>query len=232
MSLEHLKIQVTEGINPGYVFTAWINPATYTYTYGIKAGNSTASTGNSPRSIVKAYNPDSLDFKLILDATGVVPPPLPNQAIPSDGVAPLISSFLLNIARPYTPSSTSEDGKQLQPKLLLSWAQLQFACILTSLKIDYKLFKPNGTPIRAELTASFAEYRNPQTKDQKAIDLPATEPAPQQIIVLEGDTLPGLCDQIYGDASYYMIVAKANGLTEFRRLKPGSMLTFPPIKSG
>ena len=47
--------------------------------------------------------------------------------------------------------------------------------------------------------------------------------------VKAGDTLPLMCFRIYNDASYYLEVAKANGLSSFRRLKMGSFLYFPPL---
>lgn len=229
MALQHLKIQVIEGVDTSYVFTAWVNPSSYQYTYGIKAGTSSSSKGSASSSKIEAYTPDSISFKLLLDATGLIAPPLSNQGIPKDGVVSLINGFLINIARPYTPQSATSKSQQCQPKLNLSWAQLQFSCILMSLSIDYKLFKPDGTPIRAELTCSFSEYRNSQAPEKQTIAVDESPLVPQQVMVMEGDTLPALCDEFYGDARLYRQVAKANGLISFRQLTPGSMLTFPPL---
>ena len=49
------------------------------------------------------------------------------------------------------------------------------------------------------------------------------------IEVKAGDTLPLLCYQIYQDCTYYIDVAKINNLTNFRDLKPGIKLQFPPL---
>ena len=48
--------------------------------------------------------------------------------------------------------------------------------------------------------------------------------------VVDGDTLPLLCNKIYKDSSYYIQVAKFNGLNKFRNLKPGTKLKFPPLR--
>uniref|UniRef100_UPI004048979C LysM peptidoglycan-binding domain-containing protein n=1 Tax=Roseivirga sp. TaxID=1964215 RepID=UPI004048979C len=48
-------------------------------------------------------------------------------------------------------------------------------------------------------------------------------------VVQAGDTLPDLCNLIYSSPSYYVQVAKYNGLNKFRSLKPGTQLIFPPI---
>ncbi|NOR75025.1 MAG: LysM peptidoglycan-binding domain-containing protein, partial [Draconibacterium sp.] len=49
------------------------------------------------------------------------------------------------------------------------------------------------------------------------------------IIVKEGDTLPLMAFSIYGDPKYYLEVAKANSITNFRKLKVGQQIFFPPI---
>ena len=50
-----------------------------------------------------------------------------------------------------------------------------------------------------------------------------------QVIVQEGDTLPLLCERIYRDGAHYPMVARFNGLTDFRSLKPNTVLHFPPL---
>jgi len=49
-------------------------------------------------------------------------------------------------------------------------------------------------------------------------------------IVKEGDTLPLLCHQVYGDPKYYIAVAAVNGLNDFRNLKKGERIMFPPLE--
>ena len=38
-----------------------------------------------------------------------------------------------------------------------------------------------------------------------------------------------ICDDVYEDEKYYIEVARVNGLTNFRSLKPGTNLMLPPI---
>ena len=51
-----------------------------------------------------------------------------------------------------------------------------------------------------------------------------------RVLVKEGDTLPLLCHEIYGDAWYGPQVARFNHLADFRRLVPGTQLHFPPLE--
>jgi nucleoid-associated protein YgaU len=48
-------------------------------------------------------------------------------------------------------------------------------------------------------------------------------------VIKKGDTLPLMCYRIYGDSKYYIQVAKANKLSNFRHLKEGEEIFFPPI---
>jgi nucleoid-associated protein YgaU len=47
--------------------------------------------------------------------------------------------------------------------------------------------------------------------------------------VKAGDTLPWLCYNIYGDSRYYLEIARVNKLINFRKLREGDELYFPPI---
>ena len=100
---------------------------------------------------------------------------------------------------------------------------------LTQLDITYTQFKPDGEPIRAELTVAFKEYINFETmlkkQNKNSSDLT------HQRTVLAGDTLPLMTQRIYGDAKYYKQVAKYNQLTSFRHLTPGTQINFPPLES-
>ena len=49
------------------------------------------------------------------------------------------------------------------------------------------------------------------------------------IDVVDGDTLPHLCQEIWKDDSYYIHAAEYNNLNKFRNLKGTNKLIFPPI---
>jgi nucleoid-associated protein YgaU len=48
-------------------------------------------------------------------------------------------------------------------------------------------------------------------------------------IVKSGDTLPLLSKEIYGNSAYYLQLAQANNLDDFRNLQPGQEIFFPPL---
>jgi phage tail protein X len=98
---------------------------------------------------------------------------------------------------------------------------------VTEVDITYKLFNADGTPIRATAKVTFKssieEEKRAAKEDKQSPDLT------QLVTVKAGETLPLLCYRIYGGPQYYLQVAARNGLSNFRALKPGMSLTFPPI---
>ncbi len=95
------------------------------------------------------------------------------------------------------------------------------------MNIDYKLFNPNGSPIRAVVKVKFISATDAELtaakENKKSPDLTHVR------MVKEGDTLPLMTFRIYGDSKYYLEVAKANKIQNFRKLKVGQEIFFPPI---
>ena len=93
--------------------------------------------------------------------------------------------------------------------------------------VKYTLFDIDGAPIRAEVSLDFFEFES-----FKEIEAKQNKQSPDLTHIIEvksGDTLPNLCNKVYNDPSYYMQVARINGLSSFCRLKPGTRLVFPPL---
>jgi nucleoid-associated protein YgaU len=73
-------------------------------------------------------------------------------------------------------------------------------------------------------------FTNAMSPQEEALRANRSSPdLSHDVVVVEGDTLPLLCYRIYRDSSYYPEVAQVNGLSNFRRLKPGMRLFFPPL---
>ena len=83
-------------------------------------------------------------------------------------------------------------------------------------------------PLRAIITAAFADNSDDQTRVAMAQD--QSPDLTHVRLVKAGDTLPTLCYRVYGDPAYYLEVARANGIDDFRNLKPGSRIVFPPVE--
>src|SRR5205814_10247697 len=111
---------------------------------------------------------------------------------------------------------TGYSGDLHRPNYLkVMWGTLQIKrCVLNSASIAYKLFKPDGVPLRALVTASFSDNSDDTTRVALAQDHSAD--LTHRRVVKAGDNLPRLCHEIYGDPRLFLRVAHANGIDDFR----------------
>lgn len=222
---EKLKIQSWKKIerngDPKSTFSAFINPDEISLNYSVITETKTpaGATGNAGPFL--GTSPFEVTLKFFLDGTN------------ANGVALDVKAKVIEF---YT--ATGYDGEAHSPRFLrINWPgllwyrsnQFVFDCVLKTATIQYKLFKPDGTPLRAIINATFLEKRTPKEVQAEASDKSAD--LTHIRVVKEGDTLPNLVLGIYGDFKYYLEVAKVNKLKNFRDLVPGEKLMFPPFKT-
>ena len=202
-----------------------INPAQLSRSLKVDYGTEqpAGAEGNSPK--YKATESESITFEFTLDGTGVIPVQGKAGQFHTD-VAKQLKAFLKVVYR--------MNGETHKPNFLrLVWGDFSFGasnhfdCILTELKIDYTLISPTGKPLRAKLTGTFLSYLEEKKRIRQ--ENKHSPDVTHVRTVAEGDRLPLMTEGIYGDQSYYLQVAKANGLVNFRRLKTSQSLRFPPI---
>jgi hypothetical protein len=204
-------------------FPVTVNPASYSQLFEIRY-NDVQAQGSAEGSPVYNRTPsDTVTFQLVFDGTGVVPSVLPGVVpFTADGITKQISDFKALVF--------AYNGNIHSPNyLILSWGTLLFRCRMQSFKVNYTLFKPDGTPLRARVDITTKGFN-----DEEAIALRANKSSPDLSHVLTvkgGDTLPLMCYGIYGTSTPYIQVAEVNGLTDFRDLRPGQQLLFPVMQS-
>lgn len=204
-------------------YTAYINPGSYSHNYKICYTDPQAQGSNGGSPDFNRVPSDKVDFELVFDGTGVVPSPLPGVVpFTGDGVTEQIDEFKKLVF--------SYNGNIHSPNYLkLVWGTMLFRCRLSSLNINYTMFKPDGTPLRARAKASFIGFT-----DEVELAKKANKSSPDmthEVTVRAGDRLPLLCFRIYGTCAPYLAVAAVNGLTDVRQLEPGTKLLFPPLRS-
>lgn len=227
--LEKVKIKGFEDIShtgTAKVFEAFINPDEFTVNYSanIDQTPTPGQTGTDGKFV--SSTPMELALKFYLDGTKASGP-LKSAEKVEINVAEKITEFYA--ACGYNPN------KHKPRYLQIFWGDLSlmrfnphvFQGYLKSVSINYKLFNAKGAPLRAIINASFLEIIPAEERDSAG---KASSPDLTHVrIVKEGDTLPGMAQKIYGDFSYYLEVAKVNGLTGFRELEPGMKIFFPPF---
>lgn len=198
-------------------FEALINPETYTLDYKLKFSESGQGQGTSGKQLKYEYTePEEITFEFLFDNTGII------DGKPHDSVADDIKKFKQVLIE--------YKGDAHEPRhFKLVWGENSiFKGRVTEVGITYKMFKPDGTPIRAtakvKFKSSIEEQKRAAKENKKSSDLTHLRK------VKEGDTLPLLCYRIYGESKYYLQVAEANGLGNFRLLTTGQDIAFPPIE--
>lgn len=205
-------------INRSKTFSAMLNPSDFTQTRAIRYNTEPVQGQVGSQTKFAAIEPDSVKFALLFDGTGATP------RVP--GQPPLeVAQHLKNLdAIVY-----NYDGSEHEPNhVRLLWGTWIFYGRMKSMSVAYSLFKPNGEPLRAKVDLTFVEFMS-----AKEAELKADRSSPDLshlVYVRDGDTLPLLCNRIYGDPSYYREVARHNGLDGFRTLTPGQRLHFPPLE--
>jgi len=88
------------------------------------------------------------------------------------------------------------------------------------------LVQRDGTPLRARATVTFVRHVDPRTAQ-----LEMANESPDMTIksLFARRHAPSMTYRVYGDARYYLEVARINQLTELRKLRPGTFLSFPPL---
>jgi hypothetical protein len=206
-------------------FTVQINPETFVRNYAIEYVDKKAPGKEGGQVEYNYSQPQTMDIEFILDGTGVLPPdgfPAGNPVAP-----PPKMDVKQKIEELKAVVYNYVGEKHEPPYVQLTWGTEIFKCRLQSLNVTYKVFKPDGTPIRASVKCAFKEHvpdpQNPAVTEAASPDLTHIR------LVQEGESLPLMCHNIYGDSSLYLEVARANGLTNFRTLTTGQSLFFPPL---
>jgi len=210
--------------NPVQRFYALVNPESFKREYSVQYCSSKVP-GTRMRQCYRGTDPENLTLNLLFDGTGI---------INNGGVSHL------NGKNKYDVSEQIEllkrfcydySGKIHRPNYIkICWGSKDglFKGILKSLSIDYKLFKPDGRPLRAEVglvlesTESIKETL--RREDNQSPDIT------HKRTVRAGDRFDLMVDEVYEDQEYYLDVAKANNLLSFRDIPIGQPIYFPPLQ--
>lgn len=197
-------------------FTAMLNPTTLKRSQSINYDETEVQGKAAATPRFKSVGNDTISFSLLLDGTGVVDPSTSKISV-SDRI-----DTLNGIIYKYV-------GDEHQPYLVrVLWGTFIFFGRLTTLSIDYTLFKPSGDPLRAKIDLSFL---GAMSAKEESLEAKRSSPdLTHELLFRAGDSLPLLCHRIYGDSAYYTTVARYNNLLNFRDIPPGTTIFFPPLR--
>ncbi len=216
-------------------FTVDFNPNTFTISNKIefKKEEGKGKTGGDP--VFDKIPPLEFTIEFVVDGTGVG---MQNLSAENQNTFSNIKKSSVDANKnDYVKKRVKElrrvtgsdiNGTIHRPNYLaISWGTFFIRCILTSLNITYNLFAKDGSPLRAKINCSFLERKEPgEDGRQTMLESPDLT---KYKAVKQGDLLPLIAKDNYDEAGYYLQVAKANKLKNFRQLKPGTTLILPPL---
>lgn len=211
-------------------FTTLVNPEKYTFKYKIEQNQDQASGTSDLAPRFNKKLPEDLELDFLFDRTGVIVHygNNPNEST-DDKVFKDEGEGIIGDIEKFKKVILDYNGEEHKPNyVMLYWGTLLFKGSLTEMSVEFKLFKSDGTPIRAVAKAKFQGFVEDDLRVAKENN---QSPDLTHIrIVKEGDTLPLMTYRIYGDSKYYLEVAKVNELSSFRKLEVGKEIFFPPIE--
>ncbi len=228
---EKLKIQSysDKGFSSpvGNAFEVTINPETYTTRHRIEFSDTQAPGTSMPVLKFNKITAQEISFDFLFDSTGVIKEAsalniaVANPFEKPKSVADEIDAFRKNII---------EYRKEIHRPyyLKIHWGTLLFKCVLINLDIEYKLFKPDGTPIRAVAKCTFKGTIEEDLR--KALENKQSPDVTHERIVKAGDRLSLMTHNIYKQQQYLLPVAAFNQLDGFRKIKSGTKIYFPPVE--
>lgn len=197
-------------------FEVLLNPETISLNYAVLTAQNQAPNNSGANKPYVMIAPERVDFEFLFDRTGAVPGAPPQLKGIQDDI-----EKLKKILKGYDPE------KHKTYNLVISWGTYVHHVKMRELQINFKLFRPDGVPIRATARCTFEDFVASKLREAKE-----NKQSPDVTHVRTatgGEHLPYMTHKIYGDSKHYLEVARANNIVHFRRIRAGQNLIFPPI---
>jgi hypothetical protein len=215
-------------------FTVPFNPSSFQLSYASKYSQPDGlnPVGPTPKFIYS--KPEGLEVELLFDGTGAVDygvehlPGLGRIPGVPTGSAPVAATIQKFLDACYSVTSATHEPNYLT----INWGKGPlgtFPCRLSKADVSYTAFGRDGSPLRAMVSAVFlADLPVPKKRRKAALTSPDLS---HSRTVRAGDSVPLLCQEVYGSPRQHAAVARANDLDSLRSVPVGKSLIFPPLEA-
>lgn len=127
-------------------------------------------------------------------------------------------------------SKTRREGNRTKkvppPEVAFEWGVFRFVAVITNMTQKFTLFKPDGTPVRADVEVTFTQHKDVN-------DYPNQNPTSgggdieRVWRIIAGDRIDTIAFAVYGDATRWRAIAEYNQLDDPLTLKSGRQLIIP-----
>lgn len=224
MAMPEGYVKAKLAIEGGETIQALFNPTEFTITKGNNWTFDPIKGTSLPKGKFGGGKPREMQVNLLLD-----------QSLPNDGMSVKdITDKLFKMME--VPSGSGGGAANAVPPLVtFQWGEMiPFKAACTSLTVAFQLFKPNGTPIRADVKLALTQAEaatsasansgnrrtNPTTRSEGGLGVH---------VVKDGDSLQSVAHHTYGDPARWRLIAEANGVDNPLHLRRGMTLNLPRL---
>jgi hypothetical protein len=216
-------------IENGEKIEAWFNPKEYSLGRTNKWEVKPVMGAPLPNAQFGGSDPHKLNIELLFD-----------DSDSHQGNVSTIAGKLLKMMEVDGQFGTAGKNNSRPPMVEFGWGSvLTFKAVCDNLNIQYTLFKPDGTPIRAIAKLGLTQVEKATAKPSggraQRATAPRTNPTTVSIagirsyMVRDGDSLQSIAYTSYGDATKWRVIADANGIDDPVHLRRGHLLTIPTL---
>jgi len=190
-------------------FHAMFNPESFNLGQSFSFDDSQSDSETGSEQKFKSVEPQEFNFELLIDGTG------------ASGVEKDVEAELEQFR-----AITSFEGSERRPTYLtVTWGTINLRGVLKKFDIRYTLFRNDGSPVRAILLLSLAEYKTPEQQLAENPDLASD--LTRLVQSAGGNSLDLLAHQNYGNSDQLVALAQQNGLNSLREMVEGQRLELP-----
>jgi len=207
---------------PDLKFVTPINPETFTKNFKVSVDTQKGHGNDGTEVKYRSTAPEELKLEFVLDGTKTM-----------EGYSGKTTDYktrpVAKQLRDFLKCVYHTDGTIHRPNfLIVFWgSEINFRCVLSNLDINYTLFEPDGKPLRVKIDATFLHHKS---REEILAETKLSSPdLTHYRKVTQGDRLDNLTFNIYNDSNIFQQIGIFNSITNIRRLKPGTQLSFPPL---
>ncbi len=211
-------------IEGGETIQVLFNPTEYTITKGNNWTFDPIKGTSLPTGKFGGGKPREMQVNLLLD-----------QTLPNGGMSVKEITDKLFKMMEVKGGTGAGAGDAVPPLVTFQWGEMiPFKAACTSLTVAFQLFKPNGSPIRADVKlaltqAETATSASAKSKNKKQNPTTRSDGGLGVHVVKDGDTLQSVAHHTYGDPNRWRLIAEANGVDNPLHLRRGTALNLPRI---
>lgn len=195
-------------------YEVMFNPATISVKLQVDREESQGNGSTTSEMRFKMIKPQDFQFEFIIDGTGAVT--AEKKSVPDE-----IEKFLKVV---YTYNGTTHAPNYV----MVRYGAVLLKTVMKSVDVTYTLFKADGSPLRAKVTIVLTSCVDQQLSEM--INSKSSPDLTHKRTIKQTEKLISMANTIYSKNIYYQDVAKANKLNNFRRIKTGTEILFPPLE--